>query len=88
MPVCERCSEETLMTTKSYFNAETICMGCVKVERGHPDFQKAHEAEVEQVIKKNFNFEGVGAPFNLKELSATARLERAEIDKIASRIKT
>ena len=59
---CDRCGDDTGVTTMSYFNEDTICMGCKKKERAHPDFKRAQEAEHAEVSRGNYNFEGVGLP--------------------------
>ena len=65
MQTCERCFRKTNITTMSYFNTDTICMDCDKKEREHPDFKRARELEREAVRQGNYNFGGVGKPFDL-----------------------
>ena len=72
---CDRCGTETNAHIMSFFNANEICMRCKRVEREHPDFDKAHKAEVEQIKQKNYNYKGVGVPADLVELSLKAKAE-------------
>lgn len=62
MPICERCKKETRVFTTSFFNEDTICMECENIEQHHPDYEKAKEVEHQEVLKGNYNFEGVGLP--------------------------
>lgn len=62
---CDRCGDETLVTTMSYFNTEVICMNCDKRERRHPGFKTAREAEEKAVRAGDYNFPGVGKPDDL-----------------------
>ena len=66
MRCCERCTKPTHTTTCSYFNTQMICMACDKRERNHPDYERAKRIELEQCLKGNLNFEGVGLPEELK----------------------
>ena len=65
--ICERCGKETNTHTTSRFNTEDICLECEEIERNHPDYQKAKDAEMEAVRAGNYNFEGIGLPENLKK---------------------
>lgn len=64
--ICERCGKETYGTTMSFFNRETICMECNDAEERHPDYERAHEIEVQEVLKGNYNYPGVGLPADLR----------------------
>jgi hypothetical protein len=44
------------------FDVALICLSCVEIERAHPDYPKALEAESDEVKKGNTNFEGIGYP--------------------------
>jgi len=44
----------------SRFNTECICLKCADKEKGHPDYCKAVEAEIEAIRNGNFNFKGIG----------------------------
>jgi hypothetical protein len=65
MNKCDRCKEEVRTTTMSMFNVDVICMSCKKNERNHPDYKKAVEREREELMKGNWNFEGIGKPKDL-----------------------
>jgi hypothetical protein len=65
MTKCDRCSNETRVTTMSYFNTDTICMDCKDKERKHPSFKHAQDTECEQVKRGNYNFPGIGKPKDL-----------------------
>jgi hypothetical protein len=61
-PKCQRCGTQTLATTVSYFNTETLCLPCKEAERRHPDFPLAEAVEIAAVKLGNYNFEGIGYP--------------------------
>lgn len=63
--VCERCGNDTLGYITSMFNTETICFECKDKEKNHPDYQKAVDADNEQIRAGNYNFEGIGKPIDL-----------------------
>lgn len=65
MAVCQRCGKQTSVTTMSYFNTDIICMDCDEKERQHPKFKEAQAREEAAVRAGNFNFPGVGKPFDL-----------------------
>jgi hypothetical protein len=46
---------------------QMICMACDAKERKHPSFDRAKRIELEQCLKGNLNFEGVGLPKDLKQ---------------------
>ena len=48
------------------FNTEMICPKCKSVESKHPKYEEARDAEVQEIRKGNFNFEGIGLPKDLK----------------------
>lgn len=62
---CDRCHQEALAHTGSFFNTDLICLACEKREREHPDFERARRVESEEVMRGNFNFPGVGLPRDL-----------------------
>lgn len=66
---CDRCGKETLATTMSYFNTDTICMKCKDIERAHPMFETARRIETEEVMRGNYNYEGIGLPNDLRRSS-------------------
>jgi hypothetical protein len=47
------------------FNTDVICMDCKDKEKEHPDYDKAHEAEVDQIRSGNYSFQGIGKPADL-----------------------
>lgn len=65
MNKCDRCKKEVRTTTMSMFNVDVICMPCKAIERNHPDYKKATEREREELMKGNWNFEGIGKPKDL-----------------------
>ncbi len=62
---CARCDKETLATIMSMFNTDTLCLECKALEKAHPDYEKARDAESEQVRKGNYYFHGIGLPADL-----------------------
>jgi len=66
MRACQRCHKPTHVTSMSYFNTQMICTSCDAKERKHPDYEKAKQVELEQCLKGNLNFEGVGLPKDLQ----------------------
>ena len=67
MPRCQRCGKETNITIMSRFNTQEICMPCEDVETKHPDYDKARQAELDQVRMGNYNYDGIGLPSNYSE---------------------
>lgn len=65
MQTCDRCRQETLVTTMSFFNTDTICPECKTKERNHPKFGEALKAENEACRTGNYNFPGIGKPSDL-----------------------
>ena len=57
---CERCGKETNCHTMSWFNTDLICMDCSKMEKEHPDYLKAREAELKACEAGDYNFPGIG----------------------------
>lgn len=57
---CDRCGG-TLKDGRimSMLNTECICIRCKEKERKHKDYDKAVEAELSEVRKGNFNYEGI-----------------------------
>ena len=49
----------------SFFNTDWICIECNKKETAHPEYAKAKEAEVKEIINGNLNFKGIGKPADL-----------------------
>ena len=58
---CDRCGgslEDGRIMSR--FNTDCLCMKCAEVERSHPDYQKAVEAEHEALKRGDRNFKGIG----------------------------
>lgn len=65
MPKCDRCRKDTLATTMSFFNTDTLCLSCWDKERNHPDYARAVQVETEAVRRGNYKFPGIGKPSDL-----------------------
>lgn len=65
LPICARCDNKSKVTTMSRFNTDVICIPCEKLEKKHPDYQRAVEVEHAEVVKGNYNFPGIGKPVDL-----------------------
>jgi hypothetical protein len=51
----------------SMFNKDIICTTCKVEEAKHPKYKEACAKERDEILnKKNFNFEGIGLPDELK----------------------
>ena len=42
------------------FNTQEICLSCKDIERKHPKYGQAVEADHEEIKKGNYNFKGIG----------------------------
>lgn len=62
---CERCKKQSSITIMSMFNKDTLCMECKEIERNHPDYSTACEAERAEIRQGNYNFMGIGKPSDL-----------------------
>lgn len=62
---CERCRNLVHATTMSMFNTDIICMPCKALERAHPDYENARDAETDAIRAGDYNFPGVGLPPDL-----------------------
>jgi hypothetical protein len=67
---CDRCGRGSIAFTMSRFNTEMLCMTCLQLERQHPDYPAAHEAELAAVKRGEYNFPGVGLPENYPSWAA------------------
>jgi hypothetical protein len=56
---CDRCKKETVVTTMSWLNTQTICMDCDEKEQDHPRFKEAKERERQEMLNGNYNYEGL-----------------------------
>lgn len=72
---CDRCGSPTHVTTMSYFNTDIICDECDDLEKLHPGYHEAKEAENAQVAAGNFNFEGTGLPIGYREWARAKKQE-------------
>lgn len=59
---CNRCDKETTTWTMSMFNTENICMDCKHAEMKLPEYEEAVRADLREIKKGNYNFEGIGLP--------------------------
>jgi len=50
----------------SMFNTQMICMTCKDTEKQHTKYKEAEQADIEAIKNKNYNFEGIGLPDDLK----------------------
>ena len=62
---CQRCRRGTNTTQMSMFNTQICCTKCIELERAHPDFPKAREAELNAIQKGDYNYSGIGLPNDL-----------------------
>lgn len=62
--ICDRCGEKTSSFRVSFFNLDECCFKCIGLEQKHPDYKKAKEIEYQELLKKNYNFKGIGLPEN------------------------
>ena len=44
----------------SMFNTDVLCMKCKDEERKRPDYKAAQEADIAEIRKGNYNYEGIG----------------------------
>ena len=72
MPQCDRCGQTTTVTTMSFFNTETICMLCMRREKAHPDYARAHATDTNAVRRGEYNFKGIGCPPELYHPDTTS----------------
>ena len=59
---CDRCGRVLTARIMSRFNTDCICLECAEAEKQLPDYQKAVKAELEEILKGNLNFGGIGLP--------------------------
>lgn len=62
---CDRCGASVRSLRMSMFNTEMCCQPCLGKEKRHPRYKEAQEAEREQMLQGNYNFEGIGKPEDL-----------------------
>lgn len=65
---CDRCGKSLEAgRTMSMYNEDCICLKCKEEERGRSDYNKAQDADIEEIKKGNYNFKGIG--LDTQELS-------------------
>jgi hypothetical protein len=58
---CDRCYKDLKDgRTMSMFNEDCICMDCASKEVEEEGYDKAVEADHEEIRKGNFNYKGIG----------------------------
>lgn len=58
---CDRCHQSTNgVTTMSMYNEDVICMSCKDAEKKRDDYKQAVDADIAEIKKGNYNFEGIG----------------------------
>ena len=81
---CQRCGEESVWHTMSWFNTELICDPCDKAEWVHPDFAFVKQVDFLYLTKKReYNYPGPGWPGvdgRLSEELKTALQEELEFE--------
>lgn len=65
MPQCERCLQDARILTGSWFDQSMICLNCDEKELDHQDIETAKAAERLAVSRGDFNFPGIGKPYDL-----------------------
>ena len=63
--ICHRCSKTTDFHIMSMFDVALICHSCLMIERNHPEYPKATEAELLSIKDGDMNFKGIGCPQDL-----------------------
>ncbi len=56
---CHRCGEESNMYIMSMYSTALICMECKDREEKRSDYKDAVDADVAEIKRGNFNFEGI-----------------------------
>ena len=75
---CQRCYCVTDMHIMSMFDVSLICIECSDKEKGHPRYPAASEAEAAAVRSGDTNFQGIGAPSELRPGMEWELLEKVE----------
>ena len=63
--ICDRCGQETISQSMSFFNTDMCCHDCLEKEKKHPKYQEARDAEEAAVRRGETNFPGIGKPPDL-----------------------
>lgn len=73
---CDRCGGSLKGgRIMSMLNTDCLCLACKKKEKEHPHYKEAVKAELEEVKKGNYNYEGL-----LKEQKITDKLLKQILD--------
>lgn len=57
---CDRCHKSLEGgRIMSRFNTDCICLDCAREEKKDPEYEKAVQAELEEIKKGNYNFKGI-----------------------------
>lgn len=54
--VCDRCKAEVKAYRFSYYNEQRVCLPCSDAETKRGDYQACREAELEAVMRGDYNF--------------------------------
>lgn len=58
---CDRCGNSLASgRIMSMYNKECICMNCKEKEKQRKDYSSAVDADINEIKKGNYNFEGIG----------------------------
>lgn len=49
----------------SMFNTQMCCPRCIETEKKHRDYKRATDVELDELLKGNYNFPGIGLPKDL-----------------------
>lgn len=58
---CSRCGGPLYARTMSRMNEDILCMDCAELEKSHPRYKEAVEAERKCVKAGNYNYPGLFA---------------------------
>ena len=64
-PFCSRCNSPAPWKAMSMFDHKGICMDCKDMEKKHPDYGAACEAEKRADSRGDYDFPGIGKPLDL-----------------------
>jgi len=57
--ICPRCKKQTNVHIMSMLNTQEICPDCKDAEKLHPRYEEARERERQEVLRGNYNYEGL-----------------------------
>lgn len=65
--ICDRCHKKMTAFSMSRLNTDWLCEDCLEAEMKHPDYEEAKERERQEVLKGNYNYEGLlaGSKINI-----------------------